>query len=329
MRLPVVDVEPLVTGTGSQSACAERIGTACREVGFFYVAGHGVDPALVARLERLSRAFFAQDLATKMELAMERGGAAWRGYFPVGGELTSGRPDGKEGLYFGMEIAADDPLVQAGTPLHGPNLFPAQFPEFRATVLDYIAALTRLGDALMTGIAVSLGLDETYFARMLGSPLTLFRIFNYPPSANDGWGVAEHTDYGVLTILGQDGSGGLQVETAAGWTDALPIAGTFVCNLGDMLDRMTGGLYRSTPHRVRNRSSQDRLAYPFFYDPNWNARVGPIRAVRAPEGNRPPRWDGADVHGFFEGTYGDYLLGKVGKVFPALLAPGAEVLRHL
>jgi isopenicillin N synthase-like dioxygenase len=316
--LPLVDVAPLVTGSGSRRACAGEIGAACREAGFFYVSGHGVGGDLVARLERLSRAFFAQDLATKMTVAMARGGPAWRGYFPVGGELTSGRPDGKEGLYFGIELPPDDPAVLAERPLHGPNLFPPDPPEFRATVLEYTAALTRLGDALMEGIALSLGLEADYFARALGPPLTLFRIFNYPPEGDgEGWGVAEHTDYGVLTILGQDDAGGLQVDTPTGWVDAPPLAGTFVCNIGDMLDRMTAGLYRSTPHRVRNRSSRDRLAYPFFYDPNWDASVGPIAGI-APAGDRPQRWDDADVHAFFGGTYGDYLLGKVGKVFPAL-----------
>jgi isopenicillin N synthase-like dioxygenase len=147
--LPVVDVEALVTGAGSRAACAEHIGAACRDVGFFYVVGHGVEPALVARLERLSRRFFKQDRETKMELAMRRAGAAWRGYFPVGGELTAGRPDGKEGLYFGIESGDDDPAVRAGVPLHGTNLFPANIPEFRATVLDYTAALTRVGGVLM------------------------------------------------------------------------------------------------------------------------------------------------------------------------------------
>jgi isopenicillin N synthase-like dioxygenase len=322
VSLPVVDVAPLVTGVGSRRECAEAIGAACRDAGFFYVSGHGIDRPLVARLESLARTFFAQDRATKMAIAMHLGGSAWRGYFPVGGELTSGRPDGKEGIYFGSELPRDDPAVLAGTPLHGPNLFPAQPAEFRATVLTYMASVTALGDALMEGVALSLGLDDGYFARALGAPLTLFRIFNYPPeSASDGgWGVAEHTDYGVLTILGQDDAGGLEVRTPAGWVDAPPLPGTFVCNIGDMLDRMTGGLYRSTPHRVRNRSSRDRLAYPFFYDPNWKARVKPIDGIAAPAEGRPERWDNADVHAYFGGTYGDYLLGKVSKVFPELSA---------
>src|SRR6266478_159154 len=101
----------------------------------FYVVGHGVDPGLQLRLQEQSRQFFARDLETKMRVRMSLGGRAWRGYFRVGDELTSGKPDQKEGLYFGAELPADHPLVRAGTPLHGPNLFPADPPGLRDAVL--------------------------------------------------------------------------------------------------------------------------------------------------------------------------------------------------
>jgi isopenicillin N synthase-like dioxygenase len=131
--------------------------------------------------------------------------------------------------------------------------------------------------------------------------------------------VGEHTDYGLLTILLQDDAGGLEVKSRSGWVSAPPVPGSFVCNIGDMLDRMTGGLYRSTPHRVRNTAPRDRLSFPFFFDPNFFA---PVRPIELPEhqrrhDDRDERWDRASVHAF-EGTYGDYLLGKVGKVFPEL-----------
>ncbi|MBP1149969.1 2-oxoglutarate and iron-dependent oxygenase domain-containing protein [Methylocaldum sp. RMAD-M] len=324
-NLPIIDVHALVAGTGDKETVAEQIRHACLDMGFFYIKGHGVDEALQDRLEQLSRQFFAQDLETKLELRMERAGRAWRGYFPVGGELTSGRPDLKEGLYFGAELGADDPRVQAGVPLHGANLFPANIPQFRETVLAYMAAMTQLGQILMQGIALSLGLEASYFAdRYTADPLILFRIFNYPPEpANVGtppsWGVGEHTDYGLLTILKQDDAGGLEVKSKSGWIAAPPVPGTFVCNIGDMLDRMTGGRYRSTPHRVRNTAGRSRLSFPFFFDPNFDAEV---KRIESPElehviDDEEHRWDRSSVHAF-TGTYGDYLLNKVGKVFPAL-----------
>ena len=113
-----------------------------------------------------------------------------------------------------------------------------------------------------------------------------------------------------------------------GWVDAPPLPGSFVCNLGDMLDRMTRGLYRSTPHRVRlNTSGRDRISVPLFFDPNFFSTPAPIEGLpvipsSAPD-DRATRWDGASVHAF-SGSYGDYLLRKVGQVFPDL---GAAVLR--
>ncbi|HUR03984.1 MAG TPA: 2OG-Fe(II) oxygenase family protein, partial [Nonomuraea sp.] len=130
---------------------------------------------------------------------------------------------------------------------------------------------------------------------------------------SDIWGVGEHTDYGLLTLLLQDDNSGLQVHTTRGWIDAPPLPGTFVCNIGDMLDKLTGGLYRSTPHRVRNLSGNERLSYPFFFDPGWDCEVPPLPYT---PGGRA-RWDGQDLRAF-SGTYGDYLLAKVSKVFPHL-----------
>jgi isopenicillin N synthase-like dioxygenase len=325
VSIPLVDVAPLVLGSERRAEVARQLGEACREWGFFYMVGHGVDERLCARLAELGRRFFAMSTAEKMRIGMARGGRAWRGYFPVGDELTSGKPDRKEGLYFGAELPPDHPQVAAGTPLFGANLFP-EIAGFRETVLEYMAALEQLGHHLMAALALSLGLDASYFAdRYTGQPLVLFRIFNYPYSPerrtgrDEHWGVGEHTDYGVLTILRQDDTGGLQVKSRGRWIDAPPIAGSFLCNIGDMLDRMTRGIYRSTPHRVLNTAERDRLSFPFFFDPNFQAEVRPIDelSAHAIEDDSHQRWDRANIHEI-GGTYGDYLLGKVSKVFPQL-----------
>jgi isopenicillin N synthase-like dioxygenase len=252
---------------------------------------------------------------------MDRGGTAWRGWFPLGGELTSGQPDQKEGIYFGTE------LPPSALPLHGPNLFPPELPELRGTVLDWMEQMEQLGQRLLGGLASSLELPRDHFARALTRrPLCLFRIFHYPaPRDAQTWGVGEHTDYGLLTLLKQDDCGGLQVKTARGWVEAEPIAGTFVCNLGDMLDRMTGGRYRSTPHRVRNTSGRSRYSWPFFLDPSFDADVKPLPGAleRPPEVDAAERWDRASPH-TLSGTYGEYLVGKVSRVFP-LLAKSLKV----
>lgn len=323
--LPVIDIAPLI----SREACARTAGeieAACRDTGFFYIAGHGIDAQVIARVDRASRTFFALPVEEKNKIAMARAGRAWRGFFPVGGELTSGRPDLKEGIYFGTELAADDPRVKAGMPMHGANLWPDAVPALRPAVLEFMDQTTRAAHAVLRGVSLSLRLDADYFARTYtADPTVLFRVFHYPPAPPPGteggdgeWGVGEHTDYGLLTLLAQDDCGGLQVKARAGWTEAPPIEGTFVCNIGDMLDRMTGGYYRSTPHRVRNLSGRDRLSFPLFFDPAFSAVIEPLpERAGAARDDSGERWDRANLHAF-EGTYGDYLLGKVGQVFPDL-----------
>jgi isopenicillin N synthase-like dioxygenase len=109
---------------------------------------------------------------------------------------------------------------------------------------------------------------------------------------------------------------GLEVKIGNSWIEARPIEGTFVCNIGDMLDKLTLGRYRSTPHRVRNTSGRERLSFPFFFDPNWNAEIRPL-VDEEHRNDKNERWDQLDVHEF-SGTYGEYLLEKVAKVFPSL-----------
>ena len=318
--MPVVDVGSLVEGRPTE-AVVSQLRAACEGVGFFYAAGHGLDPLLEQRLVRATHDFFALPEADRLAIGMARGGRAWRGYFPVGGELTSGVGDQKEGIYFGQELSGEDPRVRAGLPLHGPNLFPAAVPELRSAVLDWMAALQALGQRLLAGLALGLGLDAGYFERELtGNPICLFRAFRYPPSAEaSDWGVGEHSDYGLLTLLLQDDCPGLEVKARSGWIAAPPIPGTFVCNLGDMLDRMTGGRYRSTPHRVRNTSGRSRCSWPFFLDPSFDAAVRPLPGAgsRPAELDAAERWDRSSVH-TLTGTYGEYLVGKVSKVFPQL-----------
>jgi isopenicillin N synthase-like dioxygenase len=316
-KLPIINVAPLLEG-GNIGAIAREIEDACRSTGFFYAVGHAIRAETLVELNASSRAFFALPEAEKTKIAMAKGGRAWRGYFPVGGELTSGKPDLKQGLYFGEELGADDVRVRAGLALHGANLFPDAVPELKPAVLRFIDEATRSAHAIMEGVALSLGLDAQYFRRTYtADPTLLFRVFEYPAGNDEGWGVGEHTDYGLLTLLAQDENGGLQVKTPSGWIKAPPIEGALVCNIGDMLDRLTGGVYRSTPHRVRNVSGKSRLSFPFFFDPGWNTEIVPLPTHANAHDDSRERWDQANVHAF-SGTYGEYLMSKVSKVFPDL-----------
>jgi isopenicillin N synthase-like dioxygenase len=322
-ELPLVDVSSADTPAGL-AAAGRAMDEACRRIGFFVLSGHGVDEGLTRALEVVSRQFFAQPEADKAEIAMARSGRAWRGWFPLGDELTSGTPDQKEGWYCGEEHPPHHPRVLSGTPLHGANLYPTRPAELAELVPAWLAEMTRVGHTVMRVMAAGLGLPPNWFERELtAEPTILFRMFRYPPGDTAAWGVGEHTDYGLLTILWQDDCGGLEVRTRDGWIVVPPTPGAFVCNVGDMLDRMTGGRYRSTPHRVRNVSGLERVSMPFFFDPGWDAVVRPVPFDdERPTDDAHDRWDRSSVHEF-EGTYGNYLLGKVAKVFPDL---GRDVL---
>lgn len=287
------------------------------------IVGQGIPAELQERLEAASHAFFALPDSEKRAIEMARAGSAWRGCFPLGGELTSGVPDRKEGIYFGLEHPPDHPRVLAGVALHGRNQFPDSG-ELRLAVLGWLDALRPVADALMRASALGLGLPAEWFEQHLtDDPTVLFRIFHYPPEppgsmSGTQCGVGQHTDYGLLTLLAQDQLGGLEVRALDGsWIDVDPVRGAVVCNLGDMLERLTSGRYRSTPHRVRNTSGASRLSFPYFSDPSWDATVPTLPLPATHDRGSQERWDGGDVLAW-EGTYGDYLATKVAKVFPEL-----------
>ncbi|MEZ4752404.1 MAG: 2-oxoglutarate and iron-dependent oxygenase domain-containing protein [Bdellovibrionota bacterium] len=272
--LPLLNLGTLKAAKAGASLCQ-----ALQETGFLYLCNHGIPKPLQAELLEVSTRFFAKPLPVKSEIEMKNAGAAWRGYFATGAELTLGKPDQKEGLYFGAEHENSHPGVLKAWPMHGRNQWPGskELQKMRPLVLEYMAECAGLGQRLMACIALGLGLKESYFAdRFTAEPTTLFRIFNYPVSAGSTWGVAEHTDMGFLTLLFQDEKGGLEVLSQENsWIPVPPIEGTLVINIGDMLEYWTHGLFRATPHRVRNASGQPRLSLPFFLDTNWKATMEP------------------------------------------------------
>ncbi|MBP6486253.1 MAG: isopenicillin N synthase family oxygenase [Ilumatobacteraceae bacterium] len=307
--LPIVDP--------SHADASARLDAACRSVGFFAVPLAASCRQLRDEVISLAAEFFALPSSEKELVSMARGGPAWRGWFPLGGELTSGVPDRKEGYYFGEELPPDP------RPMHGPNLWPQHPAGLRDAVTEWMTAMTDLGQQLLRSMAQGLGLPAGFFEHNLtAAPTPLFRIFRYPPHpAGDvaTWGVGEHTDYGLLTLLATDGTPGLQVHSYGEWIDAPADPDLVICNLGDMLDRLTGGRYRSNPHRVRNHAGADRYSLPFFMDPGWDAIVQPIEF---PDQWRVPldqqaRWDKANLREI-SGTYGAWLSAKVAKVFPDL-----------
>jgi isopenicillin N synthase-like dioxygenase len=317
---------------------AKAFCTELETIGLCGIRNCGITNEQIAKLNDVGRRFFASDPQFKQTLDMKNAGAAWRGYFSTGKELTAGLPDLKEGLYFGADHAPAHPLVKSQEPMHGSNQWPPNDlgAEMRTVVTSYMAAATQVCHNLMQAIAVGLGCQPNIFDDLTHpEPTTLFRIFNYPPKelnthVGSQWGVAEHTDMGFLTLLLQGGTKtALEVKTRDGkWIDVPPEPGAFYVNIGDMLEYWSQGLLWATPHRVRESAGEGRLSFPFFFDPAWKANIRRVKPeILASRGWSPAdrllrtqsdRWDRLQLHSLEDMDYGTFVWSKIRNVFPCL-----------
>ena len=301
--VPVIDLSRLDT-----AGAAGAIDAACRETGFFQVTGHGIDPALTAGMFDVMQTFFEQPLDFKQRYHIRFSHPHQRGYVPMFEENLGedAAIDFKESFDLGVDLAPDHADVVAGKPFSAPNVWP-DMAAFRATVSAYHAEMLRLGDRLVKLTALGLGLECNYFDPAMAAPVANLRLLHYPPRAPDAdvVGCGAHTDYGFLTILAQDGIGGLEVEGEDGmWIGVAPLQGAFVVNLGDLLTRWTAGLYRARRHKVTGAGSKDRYSIPFFLDPNVDAMIETVPTCRGlPGADAAPVSAGAFLQSRFDDTF--------------------------
>ncbi len=279
---------------------------ACRTFGFCTIVNHGVAAELVDAAFAANAAFHARPLAEKQRIAINH---AHRGYMAMASSVIvtstverATRPNLSESFMLMHEVAPGDERE----PLDGPNQWPDHVPGFRAAVAAYDAALRALARRMTRLIAVALGLEPGGLDRHFARPTTFLRLLHYPPSPPDAdqtqYGSAPHTDYGFITILAQDQRGGLQVRARDHqWIDATPVSGAFVVNIGDMGSRWTNGRWRSTPHRVINRSGTDRYSMPYFFDPSASEMIACLPTCCSRE--NPAEFEPV--------RYGDYLMHRL------------------
>lgn len=308
--LPVVDL------SGPKEKVAKQIHDACVKFGFLYVTGHGVSDDIINGHHAASRAFFSLPLAQKMHVLAD---ANNRGYTPAReetldpGNQTTG--DTKEGLYFGREVAATS--QEASLPLHGPNQWPDEdlVPGFRSAMEAYMEAMAQLGKQLVQLLALGLGLPESWFDDKFSKPMMFLRPLKYEPEASNPtqgvYGCGAHTDYGMLTILWTDGNPGLQLHLEGEWRDMPPLPEALNVNLGDMLERWTNGLYRSTLHRVVNPRGAERYSTPFFFEPNFDTQVEALPSCCGPDSppKYPPTTSGQHLLEKYAQTHAGYNVG--------------------
>ncbi|MDT5108729.1 MAG: hypothetical protein QOE20_619 [Mycobacterium sp.] len=287
--VPIVDISGLSSpDRAERERVADEIGRAAREVGFLYVSGSGLDESLFERMLAATKEFFALPVEEKMRsyIGLSR---CHRGYVPVGEEgVETGTPDVKEAFDTALDLPADDPDYLAGNPMLGPNAWP-ELPGFAEAVTTYYDAILEVGHRLLWAFAVTLGEDPDVFSRHATKTPSQLRLVHYPynPDAEDALGIGAHTDYECFTLL-KPTAPGLEVLNGAGeWIDVPPVDGTFVVNIGDMLELWTNGAFVATSHRVR-KVAEERYSFPLFFNVDYDTEVKPLPQFASPHGTDRP-----------------------------------------
>ncbi|GHE40057.1 isopenicillin N synthase family oxygenase [Streptomyces vinaceus] len=275
--LPVIDLSQ-ADDPAQRADFLKKLHAVARDTGFLYLTGHGITEAETARILELTRAFFALPEADRLAVS-NLNSPHFRGYTRIGHELTGGASDWRDQLDVGAErpapvLGPDDPAFLW---LEGPNQWPQALPDLRPVVLEWQARLAAVAHRLLRELLTSIGAPSDFFdAAFADRPHLHTKLIRYPGSAPSGagQGVGAHKDYGFLTLLLQDGVGGLQVRQGDGFLDIPPLPGAFVVNLGELLEIATEGYLVATDHRVISPpGAVERYSVPFFYNPRLDAVI--------------------------------------------------------
>ena len=317
-EIPIIDFAAALSDEpGAKSQAAKAIREACETVGFFYIRNHGVPEADIERIFDIGRRFFALPLDQKLSIHKNLS-PQHAGYTPLLAENTDSANDGDLHECFDMV----SPLARfpgRGETGEDVNSWPEAFPEFKASLNRYFDQLLGLGKRLFEMVALSLGMPENFFLPHLTHPMGMLRINSYPPQAVNSdsrqIGIGAHTDYECFTILAQQtGITALQVWNGREWVKAPPIAGTFVVNIADLLQRWSNDAFLSTRHRAINISGAARLSIPFFLGINYDTKISPLPGCVSAE--RPAKYPPVIA--------GDYILQRLNETYGSRPDPNTQ-----
>ncbi|MFJ8821502.1 isopenicillin N synthase family dioxygenase [Streptomyces sp. NPDC102467] len=327
-RIPTIDLRPWRSGDpAARAEIASTVDSALRTAGFLLVTGHGVDPALRARIRDAARPFFRQPASVKEPYTVRVGGRGWLGPGAEANGYAEGTetpPDLKESLSFATDAPAaagtpfDDPAVRAEW--SGENVFPAESPGLREPVETYLGQLRALSDELLGLLAVALAEPADFFTRHTAHPTWGFNINWYPGTEVVGepepgqFRIGPHTDFGTVTVLDrQAGKGGLQVYTdpadgGGGWEDAPYDPAAFTINIGDLMARWTGDRWRSGRHRVlpppADVPTEELISLVYFHECDPGTTVEPVPAPKGRVAYEP-----VDSHVYLRGKLDSITVG--------------------
>jgi isopenicillin N synthase-like dioxygenase len=296
--IPVLDLAPLLRGeAGALGSLGAELRDAFENVGFYFVVNHGIPQSLIDAAFDAARRFHAMELDRKLALQMNKDNV---GYLPFKSSTTrhstlnaNNRPNLVEAYFTRRELPPEHPDRVSGLPFRGPNQWPDDLAGFRDTVLSYQTAMQDLGLRLLPLYAVALGLEADYFAQAFREPMFTLRMAHYPRQdvvEDNEFGLAPHTDTSFMTMLAQNDVPGLSIRLPNGrWLDAPSLPGSILVNGGDLLRRWTNERFLATPHRVINRSGQERYAIPFFMDCDYDWQMGCLPTCQ--DAGNPPLYE--------------------------------------
>ncbi|MBJ7539070.1 isopenicillin N synthase family dioxygenase [Marinomonas transparens] len=310
MSIPLIDLSKLIHESDVvRQNEIKALDKACREIGFFYLTNTGIPTELMAKLMQEAKRFFAQPQDKKNAIDITHC-QNHRGYGNIGEEQLDevGHADWKETFDMALDLPSTHPLAVKYPTMYGPNQNPSD-PKTVEVLQDYYVEAFQVAQKLLTAMAQALSLDDDFFTRCFTDHVTVLRMIHYPPRpANDhDNGAGAHTDYGCVTLLLQDQTGGLQVKNRNGeWVDATPIENALVVNIGDLMQRWTNDDYVSTAHRVRaSLPDVHRYSFPFFVEPDYETEVSCVAscATKDKPAKYAPILSGDWIQSRFDATY--------------------------
>ena len=304
-RMPVIDVSAVLREEpGALEATAAELRYANEEVGFFFLAGHGIGDDLIEATYGAAASVHAQSMDAKLALKANSDNV---GYMPIKGSITktskvnvNTKPNLNEAFFLKRE--SDEDAKRYGRPPGNRNQWPQDLPSFRDATLRYMAAMEAMGRRLVPIYARALGLPANYFDGAFQTPEMTLRLSHYPHTEvleENEFGVAPHTDGNFITFLPANPVNGLSVRMKDGsWFDVPYQPDVFVVNTGDTLARWSNDVFVSTPHRVINRSGGKRYAIPFFLNANAETMVACLPTCQSED--HPPKYEAMTVRQYSE-----------------------------
>ncbi|PNH79759.1 isopenicillin N synthase family dioxygenase [Vibrio diazotrophicus] len=309
MTLPIIDISPLNSDNKKDwQPVIQQIDSACRELGFFYVIGHGIPQQQFDHIQSMANLLFSLPEEEKQKISIEKS-SNHRGWGRLSAEKLDplGELDCKESFDMALDLSPYHSQVGRCAKLYGPNQYP-NIEGFAQAVGQHYSLTLDVGLKILKAMALALGEKENFFSQSFSLPISVLRMLHYPSQTEETNGAGAHTDYGCITLLYQDQNGGLQVLNKQDkWVDATPVEGSFVVNIGDLMQRWTNDIYRSTKHRVASPTTgKTRFSMPFFVEPNYDTPIVTLDSCLAEkqgQGGYPPITAGDWILSRFEDTY--------------------------